>query len=60
MKNIRKLYALLLSSSLLALLIPGTAFAREKIEEISLNFSADLDADEEWPAVESAAMRKDI
>ncbi len=51
MKNIRKLYALLLSSSLLALLIPGTAFAREKIEEISLNFSADLDADEEWPAV---------
>ncbi len=36
MKNIRKLYALLLSSSLLALLIPGTAFAREKIEEISM------------------------
>lgn len=51
MKNIKKLCNLLLSSFLLAFLIPGTAFAREKIGEISLNFSADLDTDEEWPPV---------
>lgn len=51
MKNVKKLCALLLSSSILTFLIPGTAFAREKIGEISLSFSADLDTDDEWPAI---------
>ncbi len=35
-----------------SLLLPGTAFARERIEEISLNFSADMGSEDPWPSVE--------
>ena len=44
MRNVKKYCALMSSSLLLALLVPMACFARDKIEEISLNFSADLDA----------------
>ncbi len=52
MRNGKKYCAVIASSLLLALLVPTTCFARDKIEEISLNFSADLDAGTEWPSME--------
>ena len=52
MRNVKKYCALMSSSLLLAFLVPMTCFARDKIEEISLNFSADLNAGTEWPSME--------
>lgn len=52
MRNAKKWWALFSCSLLFCLMAPVVCFAREKIEEISLNFSADLDSGTEWPAME--------
>lgn len=42
----------LVISAAFTLMLPTTAFARDRIEEISLNFSADLDSGDTWPEME--------
>lgn len=39
-------------SAVFTLMLPITAFARDRIETISLNFSADLDSGDTWPEME--------
>lgn len=52
MKNAKKYCALVSFSLLLALSVPMTCFARDKIETLSLSFCADLDSGTEWPSME--------
>ena len=48
----KKWLGLISCSLIFGLTVPTVCFAREKIEEISLNFSADLDSGAEWPDME--------
>ena len=52
MRNTKKYCTLISFSLLLALSVPMTCFARDKIETLSLSFSADLDSGAEWPSME--------
>ena len=52
MRNAKKWLGLISCSLIFGLTVPTVCFAREKIEEISLNFSADLDSGAEWPDME--------
>ena len=52
MRNAKKWLGLISCSLLFGLAVPTVCFAREKIEEISLSFSADLGSDAEWPDME--------
>lgn len=52
MRNTKKYCTLISFSLLLALSVPMTCFARDKIETLSLSFSADLDSGTEWPSME--------
>lgn len=48
----KKIKAAALTSLFLALMVPGTAFAREKITDLNLTFFADLDTSDDWPDME--------
>lgn len=52
MRNAKKYCTLVSFSLLLALSVPMTCFARDKIETLSLSFCADLDSGTEWPSME--------